>query len=334
MFIVFDSNIWRSEMGLNSTKGAATRFFINQKRAKVALPEVIKLETEHVLRTEIKNNIAEIMRNHRQLLTIFGRMKEVVLPDDKTIEETVKNIFSQAKIEIVEIPFSFESAKNSLMKIVDRQPPSNTTEEFRDGVMWADCLSLLKSDDVYLVTNDTHFYDSRSHEKGLAKNLAYEASLYEKSIKIFPGISELIAEIKADVKIDSRDLVDAFIQNNRESIAGVLGRNNFEMTGEPFVTSNLYVTEDPNRLYIEFEIQYLCNDLSASSRTDAKIILRGDGNYIVDKKEFSEMRNFGEELIFKLENGEVKQMRNFVLFAGSIVIGHKSVEHSVKYKLE
>ncbi|MEK7296805.1 MAG: PIN domain-containing protein, partial [Planctomycetota bacterium] len=232
MFIVFDSNIWFSEMGLNSTKGAAARFFINQKGAKVALPEVIKLETEHNLKNMIRKLISAMVENHRQLLTIFGRIKELVLPDENEIEERVKKIFSQVKVKIVELPFTFESAKSSFIKIIDKQPPSNTTEEFRDGVIWADCLSLLKSDDVYLITNDKHFYNSRSYDKGLAKNLADEASIYKNTIKIFPGISELIAEIKSDIKIDNHDLVNAFIENNREKIAGTLERNGFEITGK------------------------------------------------------------------------------------------------------
>ena len=76
MFIVFDSNIWQSELGLNSSKGAAVRFFINQRGAKVALPEVVKLETEHNLKKLIKNIGSEMDKNHRQLLAIFGQMPE------------------------------------------------------------------------------------------------------------------------------------------------------------------------------------------------------------------------------------------------------------------
>jgi hypothetical protein len=321
-------------LGLNSTKGAAVKFFINLKGAKVALPEVIKLETEHELRNMIKELMSKMVENHRQLLTIFGRMKELVLPDENEIEERVKKILSEVKVEIVELPFTFESAKSSFMKIIDKRPPSDTTEEFRDGVIWADCLSLLKSDDVYLVTNDKHFYNTRSYDKGLAKNLADEASVYKNTVRIFSDISELIAEIKSDVKIDSRHLVNSFIDSNRESITNTLQRNGFEMTGESIVKSKLFITEDSNRLYIEFEIQYLCNDVSASKRTDAKLILRGDGSYLLDKNEFLNMRNFGEELMFKLENGEEKQVRNTVIFAGGLVLGHKTVEHSVKWKLE
>jgi hypothetical protein len=184
------------------------------------------------------------------------------------------------------------------------------------------------------LTGDKHFYDSRSYDKGLAKNLADEASGYKNTIKVLSDISGLIAEIKSDVKIDNHHLVDAFIDSNRESIMSTLARSSFEMTGEPIVKSNLYVTGDPNRLYIEFEIQYLCNDLSASNRADAKLILKGDGNYLPGQKAFSKMRNFGEELMFKLENGEEKRVRNYVVFAGNLVFGHKTVEHSVKWKLE
>ena len=49
MIILIDTNTWISELGLNSPRGAATRFFIKQNKARVALPEVVRLETEHHL---------------------------------------------------------------------------------------------------------------------------------------------------------------------------------------------------------------------------------------------------------------------------------------------
>lgn len=66
------------------------------------------------------------------------------------------------------------------------------------------------------------------------------------------------------------------------------------------------------------------------------MILEGDGSYYVSEKEFSEIRNYGEELDFRLEDGdgESKSIRNRVIYAGTLVIGHKTIEHSVRYKLE
>ena len=50
MFIVFDSNIWFSEMGLNSTKGAAARFFINQRALRLHCPKSLSLKPNIILK--------------------------------------------------------------------------------------------------------------------------------------------------------------------------------------------------------------------------------------------------------------------------------------------
>ena len=50
MYVIFDSNIWISELGLNSARGAAVRFFLKSNGATVVVPEVVKLETEKHLK--------------------------------------------------------------------------------------------------------------------------------------------------------------------------------------------------------------------------------------------------------------------------------------------
>ena len=113
----------------------------------------------------------------------------------------MKKIFSQVKVKIVELPFTFESAKSSFIKIIDKQPPSNTTEEFRDGVIWADCLSLLKSDDVYLITNDKHFYNSRSYDKGLQKTLLMKLQSIRIRSKYFQAYRNLLLKSNLTSKL-------------------------------------------------------------------------------------------------------------------------------------
>lgn len=336
MFVVFDSNIWISEWGLTSSRGAATRFYIKQKGAKVALPEVIKLETEHKLKNEIKSYIDTIKQNYRQILAIFGQLKEIVLPDNKSIEIKTASMFTNTKLEIYEIPFSLESAKNSFLKMIDKLSPSNKNDQFRDGVIWADCLKLLEDDDVFLVTGDKAFYKDNTYEKGLADNLLSEANKCNYKLIIFPSITELLGEIIIKVEIDNNSLTDKFVRDNQESIDGILSKNGFKIGDSPVVEKATYATEDPNRLYIEFKITYNCEDISGRNRSNAKMILEGDGSYYVIEKEFSEIRNYGEELLFRLEDGggESKNIRNRVIYAGTLVIGHKTIEHSVRYKLE
>jgi len=74
----------------------------------------------------------------------------------------------------LEIPFSLPSAKSSFLKAIDKMPPSDRTQEFKDGVLWADCAGLLTNDDVCLITADKAFFQERDYTKGLSRNLAAE----------------------------------------------------------------------------------------------------------------------------------------------------------------
>ena len=157
MYIVLDSNIWLSELGLNTSKGAATRFYIKQRQAKLALPEVITEEVERNLINSLSAYSNDIQKRHRQLLSVFGQLKEVVLPSDTEIKEKANSLFDKVKIDLYHIPFSLESAKSSLRKINDKHAPSDKSQQFKDGVIWADCCNLLKQEDVILVTGDKAF---------------------------------------------------------------------------------------------------------------------------------------------------------------------------------
>lgn len=333
MYIIFDSNIWISELGLNSAKGAATRFFVKKKGATVIVPEVIKLETERKLRNELGNYIAEISKNYQQLLTIFGKLKEIVLPGETEIHEKVSTIFERSHLDIVEIPLSLESARSSFLKTIDKLAPSDKDQQFKDGVIWADCIRLLEKEDVYLVTSDKAFYQNRQYGEGLAKSLAGEAAKYPGEIRLFSTVSELLQEIKTEVELDNIKLVDKFVESNRTSIDGILSRNSFSLVEEPLVSTDIYATEDPNKLYVEFKIVYECEDVASGTRSDARLTLKGDCSYLLNENEFSAIRNYGEELVFKTPEGEDKSVRNVTLFAEGIVLGHKTVEHSVRYRL-
>lgn len=334
MYVVLDSNIWISEFGLNSPLGAATRFFLKQNKAQIILPEVVRLETEHNFKNSFNSWLSSIRDNYRQLLTAFGTLKEIVLPDDAAVGKKATEVFSNTGLEIIEVPFSLESAKESFIKTVDGVQPSDRTQQFKDGVLWSDCVALLKKDDVYLVTNDTDFYQDRKYEKGLAKNLSDEIIRAEHSLRLLPSLVALLKDIKAEVKINEQSLADAFFTKYNESINGILARNGFEVGERIGLRKTLYATENPEMLYIEFTINYNCMDVTGEARVDGLLTVRGDGVYKTESGIFEELRNFGEELSFNLEDGEEKQVRNYVLLAGSITIGHKQITHTVRYKID
>jgi hypothetical protein len=335
MIVVFDTNVWLSELGLNSPAGAATKFFVKEKNAKVVLPEVVRLETEHNLRDKLTEFISKIENNYRQLLTVFGKLKEVVLPDNEAVEEKVRHVFGDLGVDLIEIPFTFESARSSFIKTIAGVPPSDRNrQQFKDGVLWADCVQLLEKDDVYLVTSDKAFYEDHDYSKGPAENLKAEVSSAKHILRLLPSLTELLEEIRTGISVDTTMLAGTFLCKNRESIDSMLVRNSFELGEIQHVEKTLFATEQSEALYIEFTIEYDCKDISDGAREDTRLILRGDGKYHTNSGTFTDLRNFGEELTFKLKDGSEKKVQNLVIHGAGLVIGHREVTHSVRYKLE
>ena len=80
MYVVLDSNIWFSELGLGTAQGAALQFFVKEQNAVIAVSEVVKREVEFNLTKALSENCKAIKKNHNQLLSVFRKLKEVVLP--------------------------------------------------------------------------------------------------------------------------------------------------------------------------------------------------------------------------------------------------------------
>jgi len=333
MYVVIDSNIWISELGLSTAKGLALQFFVKRQSAVIVIPEVVKREVEIHIRDVLTAHCSEIRKNHRQLLSIFGRLKEVVLPDEKAINDCVAGLFEKVSADTLEIPFSLESANQALDKVIRGVPPSGPKkQQFKDGVIWADCLVLLDTDDVVLVTGDRDFYENKQIEKGLAANLRQEAAEWSHQIQIFSTITDLLEEIQEPVDIDTSALVQEFCGETQESISRLLEENGFETSGNPTVKVSSFVTEKPDNLFIQFEIVFGCNDLTGGERKHAILTLSGEATFETTDQKFLGFRNQGESLDYIDADGE-QQKKNVIFMVGNVVIGHRSVEHIVRHKL-
>jgi hypothetical protein len=64
MIVVFDSNVWLSELGLRSGAAAAAKFFLNRNGARLAIPEVVRLEVQHNLQARLTEHIENIQTNY------------------------------------------------------------------------------------------------------------------------------------------------------------------------------------------------------------------------------------------------------------------------------
>lgn len=83
------------------------------------------------------------IKEPRQLLTAFGRLKDVVLPTEDEIVEKVAELFAGFDEAIFDVPLSLKSARSSFLKTIDKVPPSDREQQFKDGVLLADCVGLI-----------------------------------------------------------------------------------------------------------------------------------------------------------------------------------------------
>ena len=79
---------------------------------------------------------------------------------------------------------------------------------------------------------------------------------------------------------------------------------------------------------------YGCVDARSEGRTDAILQLKGDGSYDPTTGRFTELRNFGEHLSYRMPDGTKSENQNRVIYAIGAVIGHKEVSNVTRYKLD
>ena len=122
--VVLDSNIWLSEQMLRHSTGAAVRFYLRRHDARIALPEVVRLEVVLHLSERMKELAATTRQAHRTLLPLAGQLRELVLPTDTELEAIAARVFEDIGVPVCDIPFTVESARASFEKCVRAEAPS------------------------------------------------------------------------------------------------------------------------------------------------------------------------------------------------------------------
>lgn len=333
MIIVLDSNIWLKELALNTTAGAALRFFVNQRNAILAIPEVVRLEVEENLRKDIETAQENITKEHRQLLALFGTMHEVVLPTKDKVDELILDIFHRLNVKTIQVPFTLENARASLLKTIVKLPPSDKTQEFKDGVLWENCLELLERDEVLFATNDKAFYQGRDLTKGLVKNLQQEAASKPHRITIVPSLADILSKVRQPVELDKQRLASEILLIHETNYVEMLKRAECEINGEAIVEYHLFITGNPNELYMKYTATVPCEERSASARTDMKLILGGTATITPGSSALRAVNITNEELLFVDAGGIPGHLRNSYASA-SIQLGHRVITHTVMQRLD
>lgn len=279
MFILFDSNVWFCQMGLQSRSGAAVRHFALRQGAIVVIPEVVRLEIEERLTDRLLALRKQATASHKQLLQVFHRLQRLTLPSEDDIRGVVSRIVSNFDVPVREVDFNLEVARSSMIKIIRRVPPSRTKEEFRDGVIWGHCLELLKEGNVYLVTQDTHFYEQKRYENGLASELVSEMEECSKVNRVIlkKDLNDLLSEIRMPMELSVVQLFDSIRDQEDDAVTELLLQNGFETVGSATGEVHCFATENADRVFFDFQLIHPCRDSTGAGRAAGVLKVKGTG---------------------------------------------------------
>lgn len=332
MIVVLDTNIWLKELALSTGVGAAFRFYMKRRAARLAVPDVVRLEVQAHLRRTIAEATEDVARGNRQLLSLFGSMKEIILPTPGEVDALVMGVFSGLGLDIIEVPLSLESARSSFLKTIEKMPPSDKTQEFKDGVLWEDCLGLLDQEDVLLVSQDKAFYVNREYGKGLADNLRNEAAGKLGKISLAHSLADVLNHIEVPLKLDESWLLSTLLASH-SGAKKLLARNGAEHAGREQIRYDLFATEKPDAVYLSYTVEAPCVDLTGAGRTDMKLTLKGNATLHPSVPEVKGLQIAEEALSFMRTDGASDRVANTYIYAAG-VMGHRTIEHSVRHPLK
>ena len=333
MYILFDSNIWIDARGLNSDLGAAARYFIRQTGAVVAIPEVVRREVTTYFANDLLQHKNTILDSHGRLLAVMERLTEPTLPSDQELADRAAALVDEVDVPLKPVPFTFDAARSSLEKVLRKEPPSGPNrEQFRDGVIWHNCLELLDESDVFLVTNDRDFREGRGkgNSKELAANLREEAEERNHRLTLVTSLPALLKDIGGDLDVDDESLAAGIFTKAEQYIANLLDRHGFVIgDAAPSVRRKLFVTEKASKLAVDVEVVFPCFDASGDDRTDAAIKAHGPALYDTESREVTVAHMPELELRYRDVADEEKSHRSLFL-SGTVSIGPRTVVHEVR----
>jgi uncharacterized protein with PIN domain len=334
VLVVIDTSVWLSNLFLRSKAASSLHVYLDKAGGTIVVSEVVKLEVEHHLETQMTSWAREIKDNHRRLVDLFGSLSEVIVPADKQIAAFAKRFFERSGFEVRHLPFSFESAKNSFLRTTAKIPPSHKSQQFKDGVIWADCLSLLDESDVVFVTEDKAFFEGGDFQKGLEASLKREAESKLHKLSICYGLSQLLEKIAQPISFQKDALWESCAAENEAAIKAVLDKLDMSITGTPVVKASLFATQDPAVVFNEFEIRFKCEDNTSLGRTDCCLTITGNCTMNAAGTKFYDFQPNRISLDATGVEGDLIHAGHVFLAVNSAIIGPKIVSRVIKHPIE
>lgn len=255
--VVVDTNVWRSSQLLRDHVSASLLYTLEATHGYLGMPEVIEREIlKHgvIMGREAR---AGVERHLRTIRALVGRSPAIALPDDAQFHSATFERIQELDHLLHRTSFTPDLALRSLDRVNLQKPPAQASQQFKDCVVWENCLDLAADFDVHLITQDRAFYEKSSFDV-LEKRL--QAELAEKSVqlKVQPSIEAALPVLmdQSPAAFEPSAVVDTIDASISAQVRASVEGDGFILGQRQEGRLQAFVTETSGRLALTFALTF------------------------------------------------------------------------------
>lgn len=177
--VVLDTNVWRKELLHDEDAALRLAYVLYRAGGRIGLPEVVREELHQLAIDEGRAAANALQEAGLAVTSLTGRPYDTPMPTDAELQKPLSDRLNRLSTVIVDVLFTLEHAKAAMRMVVQKLPPNEGKEQFRDSAIWQAVLTLCRDYRVHFVTNDRAFYSEKSNpSRGLAPALLEESRTY------------------------------------------------------------------------------------------------------------------------------------------------------------
>ena len=313
--VVLDTNVWCSELLLNTPNGAALLYIVKRFNAKIGLPEIVEKEISKVIVKECLKAAKPL----KALGPLIGFQLGIESTEEAFAARVTKRLSDLAN-RFRRLPFTHEHARGALERIIQKLPPNGPDrEQFRDSAIWEAVLEVARTEAVHFVTEDKDFFRHRKPKNGPAENIEAEANSQAHQIRIHDGLPLCLAALQeAGPTVDKEGLAHSIESVLRGELTLSAANRGFAVGIMIHCTVKAFFTEQTGVLAIDFELTFEVDNLAEETREEARVVCSGSCFFNVSNHSLSEVRKRLEEFSWRNEHGLPQKSKNYSVFAEAV----------------
>ena len=251
--LLLDSNIWIKEVGLMSRRASTLRLYMQNRRSRLIVPEVVQAEAARHLADLMRTEAATGRKAHERLVRMFGRLSEWRIPSDEEVVAQADRLTSGLDVPADYIELQPDTALRGARRCLSRRAPGHRAKRaFMDCLIWEEVLNVLDSHDLCFVTNDGGFFDDDVGSTKLHHALEEEATARAHDLRVERDLDALLDEFRSEFTIDTSVLLE-FVNEQGAAIKRTAESMGFTATGPPKVDYKAFATENAGEVEVRFK---------------------------------------------------------------------------------